>query len=153
MRKGLLASILGLSIGLISTHVHAQPSGSHPQTTAERLAPFERLVGKRWFLGESTMQEFEWGVGRQSVRARGYVVAGGEAAELISEGTWFWHPGAQAIKGAFTAVDMPISFFDYTTRFEGDSIVSELTAYPPSGGHRSISRPGNASETVVGAGR
>lgn len=103
---------------------------SPPQ--AGPLAPFARLVGGQWWLGES-YQEFEWGVGRRSVRARSYFIVDG-TPRLVSEGSWFRHPGRQQIRGFFTAIDMPVALFEYTTRFEQDRMVSELRAFDPDGG-------------------
>ena len=95
------------------------------------LEPFERLIGGEWHL-ENTYQEFEWGVGRQSVKARSYFIVDGQA-KLVSEGAWYWHPGLQAIKGVFTAIDMPVVVFDYTTRFEGNTMLNDLKAYSENG--------------------
>ena len=95
------------------------------------LQPFERLIGGQWHL-ENTSQEFEWGVGRQSVKARSYFITDGQA-KLVSEGAWYWHPGLQQIKGVFTAIDMPVVVFDYTTHFDGDTMRNDLKAYAESG--------------------
>jgi len=95
------------------------------------LAPFERLVGGEWHL-EDSYQSFEWGVGRRSVRARSYLLVDG-TAQLVSEGFWYWHPGEQRIRGVFTAIEMPVTLFDYVTRFDGDTMVSELAAYDAAG--------------------
>lgn len=95
------------------------------------LQPFERLIGGEWYL-ENTYQEFEWGVGRQSVKARSYFIVAGEA-KLVSEGSWYWHPGLQQIKGHFTAIDMPVVVFDYTTRFEEETMLNDLRAYAANG--------------------
>ena len=98
---------------------------------AKPLQPFERLVGGQWHL-QNTFLVFEWGVGRKSVRARSYRVIAGEA-KLVSEGAWYWHAGDGAIKGVFTAIDMPVELFDYTARFEGDTMFFDLSAYAASG--------------------
>ena len=37
------------------------------------------------------------------------------------------------IKGAFTAIDMPVVFFDYTALFEGNKMVADLTAFDAQG--------------------
>jgi hypothetical protein len=101
------------------------------QPAADPLAPFERLVGGQWHL-EGSYQEFEWGLGRRSVKSRGYFMVDGKP-RLVSEGVWFWHPGEKQIKGVFTAIDMPVVFFDYTTPFEKDRMVNDLRAYGPRG--------------------
>lgn len=98
---------------------------------ANPLAPFERLVGGQWHLGDS-YQEFEWGVGRLSIKATSYFVVDGQPL-LVSEGTWYWHPEANVIKGTFTAVEMPASLFEYETRFQADTMLSELTTYDSAG--------------------
>ncbi len=95
------------------------------------LEPFARLVGGEWHL-EGSYQVFEWGVGRLSVKVSSYFMVDGEP-QLISEGLWFWHPGREKIVGVATAVNMPVVFFDYTTRFEADKVVSELQAFALSG--------------------
>ena len=101
------------------------------QDSANPLQAFERLIGGQWHL-ENTYQEFEWGVGRKSVKARSYFVIAGEA-KLVSEGAWYWHAGEGVIKGVFTAIDMPVELFDYTTRFDGDVMINELKAYAANG--------------------
>lgn len=95
------------------------------------LAPFERLVGGQWHL-DGSYQEFEWGVGRRSVKARGYFVVDGKP-KLVSEGFWFWHPAEKQIKGVFAAIDMPVALFDYTTRFDGNTLMHDLRSYDAKG--------------------
>lgn len=115
---------------LIPTHARSQ--ASEPQRTApDSLASFERLIGGQWHLGGS-YQEFEWGVGRRSVKSKSYFLVEGKP-KLVSEGIWLWHPGEKQIKGVFTAIDMPVVFFDYTTRFEENRMVSDLTSYDAQG--------------------
>ena len=120
-----VAATLLLAPPLIPQEAAAQQSAS------DRLAPFDRLVGGQWHL-DGSYQELEWGVGRRSVKARSYFVVDGEPM-LVAEGIWFWHPGENQIKGVFTAVDMPVAFFDYTTRFEDNRMISDLRAYGPTG--------------------
>lgn len=124
-----LAIVTAATVLACSAHPDDTTAGQ-PAAEAQPLAPFERLIG-RWRLGDS-QQEFVWGVGRRSVIARGYFVVDGKPT-LVSEGMWFWHPGEERIKGVVTAVNMPVSFFDYTTRFEGDRMVSELASYDADG--------------------
>ena len=108
---------------LMTSNVNSQDA--HP------LQGFERLMGGQWHLDES-YQEFEWGVGRQSVRARSYFAVDGQP-KLVSEGYWYWHPGEKQIKGLFTAIDMPVVLFEYTTRFEGSTMVNDLTTFAANG--------------------
>lgn len=115
---------------LMHGRVHAQaeyPSASAPNP----ITGFERLIGGQWHL-EGSYQEFEWGVGRRSVVSRSYFVIEGQP-KLVSEGIWYWHPERQKIEGIFTAIDMPVEVFEYTTHFEGNSMVSELAAYTADG--------------------
>ena len=102
-----------------------------PAPPNDPLAPFEAFVGGRWQLDES-YHELEWGVGRRSVRSRGYAVLEGQA-KLVSEGMWFWHPGEDRIKGFFTAIDMAPQFFEYSTRFEGTTMVNDLLVFSAGG--------------------
>lgn len=99
--------------------------------TDNPLAGFEPLIGGEWHL-ENSFQVYEWGVGQKSIKAKGYFLVDGKP-KLVSEGLWFWHPGEKKIKGYFTAINMPVVFFDYTTRFEGADVVSELQSYSISG--------------------
>jgi len=107
---------------LISTGIAQEPIEKR-----NPLEPFARLVGGEWHLEES-YQVFEWGIGKLSVKARSYFMVD-EKPKLVSEGLWLWHPGLEKIVGFATAVDMPVIFFDYTTRFEADKAVSDLQAY------------------------
>ena len=97
------------------------------QAAGSPLGFFERLIGGRWEI-EGSYQEFEWGVGKRSVISRTYFVLGGKA-KRVAEGLWYWHPGAGEIRGVFTAVDMPVELFEYTTRFEDGRMISQLRGY------------------------
>jgi len=121
--NGKLAITIAVIALLMTSNVNSQDA--HP------LQGFERLIGGQWHLDES-YQEFEWGVGRQSVRARSYFVVEGQP-KLVSEGYWYWHPGEQKIKGLFTAIDMPVVLFEYTTRFEGNTMVNDLQTFAANG--------------------
>jgi len=116
---------------LIAFAAFSLGSAADANSQPNPLQPFERLIGGEWHL-ENTYQEFEWGVGRRSVKARSYFIVDGET-KLVSEGAWYWHPGLQQIKGVFTAIDMPVVVFDYTTRFEGDTMRNDLKAYAENG--------------------
>lgn len=117
--------LLALAVSAHADTQVADAPGGH------KLAGFERLVGGRWHLGNGFLA-FEWGPGRNSVRAKGYASAGG-AEKIVSEGHWFWHPGERQIRGYITAIDMPVELFDFTTRFEGDRAVSDLVAFDANG--------------------
>jgi hypothetical protein len=95
------------------------------------LSGFEPLIGGEWYQ-DGGYQTFEWGVGKKSVITEIYFIMDGEA-QKVSEGVWFWHPGEQQIKGYFTAINMPVEFFDYTTRFTEEGLESDLSAYDSSG--------------------
>ncbi len=101
------------------------------EAAEDPLAAFAPFIGGQWHL-DGSYTELEWGVGRRAVNARSYFVVDGQA-KLVSEGFWFWHPGEQQIKGIFTAIDMPVVLFLYTTRFEGDAMIGDLRAYAASG--------------------
>ena len=109
---------------LLSPGVEAE-QGSSP------LEPFSRLIGGEWHSGGS-YQVFEWAVGKSAVKSRAYFWMNSEA-QLVSEGSWYWHPGDQAIRGQFTAVNMPIVLFDYSTWFETNRMISDLRAYDKQG--------------------
>lgn len=109
------------------------PFSATAQEQAEKnpLAPFEKLIGGKWVF-EGGYQTVAWGLGKLSVKAKSYFVVDG-APQLVSEGQWFWHPGQQQIRGYFTAVQMPVVFFDYVTRFEDNKMISELKSYSAAG--------------------
>ena len=95
------------------------------------LAGFERIIGQ-WRNHEmiELVHHIEWGVGKRAVNVRSYAPDGA----LMSEGRWFWHPGAGEIKGYTVAIGMPVEFFDHTIKsFENDKLTMELTSYSPSG--------------------
>ena len=128
-RAPLVIAVIAATL-LMPAHTRSQAPGPQ-QSALDPLATFERLIGGQWHL-EGSYQEFEWGVGGLSVRSRSYFIIEGKP-KLVSEGIWFWHPGEKQIKGVFTATDMPVVFFDYTTRFEGIRIVSDLISYGAKG--------------------
>lgn len=124
--------IMAAVIGSLLLPLHAYSQAADSQRSAPNpLEPFGKLVGGQWQL-DGSYQEFEWGLGRRSVKARSYFVVEGEP-RLVSEGIWFWHPGEEQIKGVFTAIDMPVVFFDYTTRFESNTMINDLRAYGVNG--------------------
>jgi hypothetical protein len=99
----------------------------------EKLAPFDRFIGE-WKM-DSALQVFEWGPGKSSVIARSYQIdnEGNGSKTLVSQGIWFWHPGKQKIKGYVSAINMPVSFFDYSSKFVNGALFSELEAYDTNG--------------------
>lgn len=100
-------------------------------TSTNPLSEFESIIGGEWHQ-ESGYQIFRWGVGKKTVHAENYFLMNGEE-QKVSEGVWFWHPGEQKIKGYFTAINMPVEFFDYTSRFTDSGIESDLKAYNSTG--------------------
>lgn len=122
----------GIAIAVFLSSVVGAGGGISPLGHASNpLAPFERLMGGEWVL-EGTTQTFEWGLGKRTVHSRAYFLMGSEK-KLVSEALWFWHPGENAIRGYAVATDMPVVFFDYRTRFEGDEMINELVSYDESG--------------------
>jgi len=115
-------AILALGPILVASPVHAQPAP---------LASFERLVGGEWRSG-NTAQVFEWGPGRSSVIARSYSVEEGRSVP-VSVALWYVHPANGTIEGRATAVNMPVALFEYTTRFDGDVMRSDLVTYDADG--------------------
>lgn len=128
--KVLIAIALIVAAFLLPGWVHSQAENTRAPAP-NPLAGFERLVGGQWYL-DSSYQEFVWGVGNRSVIARSYFLIDGKP-KLVSEGMWYWHPEERRIKGVFTAIDMPVVVFEHTTRFEANSLVSELVAYDAEG--------------------
>jgi hypothetical protein len=103
----------------------------YSQNRETPLHLFEKLVEGEWRL-ENSVQTFEWGLGKMSVVAKGYILNEGKKI-LASEGYWYWHPGKQRIEGVFTAINMPVVFFDYNTAIRGDSLISDIVAYDQNG--------------------
>lgn len=119
------AAALCLLLPLFGPPAKATESGDHP------LAAFESLVGGEWTLGDG-YQVLEWGVGKRSVIARSYQ-RGPAGPRLVSEGSWFFHPGKGAIVGYFTAVDMGVALFEYTTKGVPGGLESEIVTWDEQG--------------------
>ncbi len=100
-----MRALVAIAVASVVVSTVAWAQDTDPAT--EALAPFERLIGGAWYLDDG-YQVFEWGVGRRAVISKSYTLANGQAT-LVSEGMWMWHPGEKAIKGYFTAVNMPSS--------------------------------------------
>jgi hypothetical protein len=109
----------------------AQEGPGEVDAEASQLAPFARLIGT-WAAG-TTVQTFEWGVGRLIVRARSTLVDG-DASRLVSEGIFLQDPLRGEVRGYFAAIDMPVAYFEYSARWEGDTLVANLTTTAPEGG-------------------
>lgn len=124
--------IICLPFFILSIHYQQLFSqGIHTSSNSNPLSKFEAIIGGEWHQ-KGGFQTFRWGIGKKSVIAENYFMIDGEA-EKVSEGIWFWHPGEQRIKGYFTAINMPVSFFDYTLRFTNEGTKSNLSAYDSSG--------------------
>ena len=104
------------------------PAAAVGQEAHPRLAAFERMIGGRWYLGEGSYHTFAWGVGKQSVVATSYFVTPNEE-KRVSELTYLYHPGEDAVKGYGVAIDMGVDLFEYTVYFQGDTIAFDLKAY------------------------
>jgi hypothetical protein len=131
MKRQLSVWVLPAALGLLMAPGVFGQETVEPQTSPNPLAPFERWIGGQWHL-DGSYQEIEWGLGKRSVKSRSYFIVDGKP-QLVSEGSWFWHPGEGQIKGVFTAVEMPVVFFDYTTRFEDGRMVNDLRSYDAAG--------------------
>ncbi|MDX1637295.1 MAG: hypothetical protein R3281_04960 [Balneolaceae bacterium] len=117
--------MLYFSLGTVKT-VSGQTQEPDP------LSKFEQFIGGEWEM-DGSVQVYEWGVGKQSIRARSYSVNGSER-NLVAEGTWYWHPATKQIRGIFTAVNMPFTLLEYRSEFRDNStLVSTFTAYDSSG--------------------
>jgi hypothetical protein len=124
-----IARALCLAAGLLAAL--PAPGGTETAESVSPLAEFERLIGGRWYFGE-TYQVFEWGVGKRAARATSHFPSP-DGPKLVSEGFWYYQPEAQEIRGTFVAVEMGLDLFEYVTRFEGDTITSRLTVHGPKG--------------------
>ena len=91
------------------------------------LKGFEPFIGGEWYL-ENSFQTLEWGVGKKSVIAKNYFLIN-DRQTLVSEGMWLWHPERRKIIGYFTAINMPVSFFEYETDFVDGVMKSKIKAY------------------------
>ena len=95
------------------------------------LSALERLVSGSWYIGEDSYQVFTWGVGRQSVKSEMFFITP-ENETLVSEATYFYHPGRETLLGFGVAVDMGIDVFGYTSiRARGDTLILDLSAFGP----------------------
>lgn len=101
------------------------------QVSESPVSALERLVGGRWYIGNDSYNVFSWGVGRQSVIGEAYFVMP-EGETLVSQTTFFYHPGRRTLVAYGVAVDMGIDVFEYTSiEARGDTLVLDLTAYGP----------------------
>lgn len=130
MKSRIFLSTLLLYLILIVSDGFSQENKSST-SNKNPLSHFDSLIGGEWHQ-KGGYQVFEWGVGKKSVRAENYFIVDGKP-QKVSEGVWFWHPGEQQIKGYFTATNMPVEFFDYTTRFTEAGLESDLSAYDANG--------------------
>ena len=126
----MLRIVPALAALVIAAPVQAQSMGPTESAAEEALAPFERLVGGRWHIGEDSWQTFEWGLGRRSVTASMYFVTP-DGEKRVSELTFAWHPGEGVVKGYGVAIDMGIDFFEYDVRVDGDVFTFDLQAFGP----------------------
>lgn len=124
-------SLAALAAGMFLVATPPTPTVAQ-EGAAAALAPFEQLIGGKWHL-DNGYQVFEWGVGKRSVTGKSYFNIDGKDVQ-VSQGSWFWHPGERKIKGYFTAINMPVEFFDYSTQFENGNMVNEFVAYGEMGG-------------------
>ncbi len=111
-------------------------AAGEPADTAEAPDPlrgFERLIGT-WASG-GTRQTFEWGVGGLIVRARSSV-ASEEGERLVAEGVFLHDPLRDVVRGYFAAIEMPAAYFEYSARWEGDTLIAHLTTTEPHGDAR-----------------
>ncbi len=97
-----------------------------------------RMVGGAWHQGDDFFQTFEWGAGRQAIRAKGYFVVNGEP-KLVSEGIWYWHPADRVVRAYGVAIDMPMVLWEYETALVGSELQHVLVTYTAAG-ERSVVR-------------
>jgi hypothetical protein len=128
--SNIVLTVLGF-FSLLLLPAYMAVAAEHQAERDNPLSPFEYLIGGQWHL-EGSYQEFEWGIGKQSVKAKSYFIMN-EKPVLVSEGIWYWDPGQMKIKGIFTAINMPVSFFDYTTRFDNNTMENDLRTYNAEG--------------------
>ena len=107
-------------------------STGYPQTPVNELEKFSWLIGGKWSMDKTGFHKFEWGFQKKSVISRTYAKVGSDY-KVVSEGRWFYHPGQKVIKGHFSAQNMPFEFLEFTTRFEGSTMVNDLSAYDKNG--------------------
>jgi hypothetical protein len=101
------------------------------QAIESPVSALGRLVGGRWHIGDDSYHVFSWGVGRQSVLGEAYLVKP-EGETLVSQTTFFYHPGRETLVAFGVAVEMGIDVFEYTSiKARGDTLVLDLTAYGP----------------------
>jgi len=95
------------------------------------LAPFDRLVGGEWHMADS-YHVFRWGAANKSFHSQSFFVAEGTPVP-VGDGVWFFHPGEGVIRGYGMADGMGIDLFEYTSRWEGDTLINDLVTYDADG--------------------
>jgi hypothetical protein len=89
------------------------------------------MIGGEWRSG-NTVQVYEWGIDKLTVRAQSFRVSEGEKT-LVSEGYWYWHPEKKVIKGFFTAKGMPFYMIESEAEFLGKKLIHRLMTYSRDG--------------------
>jgi len=110
----------------------AFPVISIAQSEANPLKSFDWLIGSKWAATDGNYHVFERGIGGKSVVAKSYAMVGDEA-KLVSEGVWFYHPGAKGIRGYVLAENMPFVLMEYETRFENGKMINKLKTFDKGG--------------------
>lgn len=126
-----LISVLFTLVTFVSLWLSTAIASEKESPAYQQLKHFQQLIGGTWHLQDS-YQEFEWGLGKQSVTSRSYFRKDNQA-QLVSEGFWYWHPAKNEIKGIFTAINMPFWLVEYTTVFEGNKMINDLLTYDNNG--------------------
>ena len=117
--------------------VMALPAAVAAQEAHPALAPLARLVGGRWYLGTDSYHTFAWGVGRQSVTSKSYFILP-DGDKLVSEGTFFYHPGEETLKAYAVAIDMGLDYFEYTIEARADTLLMGLEVFGPQAGDKPL---------------
>lgn len=100
-------------------------------TDKNQLAAFDRLVGGEWHMADS-YHVFRWGAANRSFHSQSFFVSHGTSIP-VGEGSWYWHPGDRSIRGHQVAEGMGIDLFEYTSRWEGDTLINDLITYDAEG--------------------
>jgi hypothetical protein len=124
---------MAVALAAIISAVVAFPGAALGQEARAELEPLARLVGGRWHLGDDSYHTFALGVGGQSVTTTSYFVLP-DGEKLVSQGTYFYHPGEDVVKGYVVAIDMGLDLFDYSVHPRGDTLVMDLEVFGPQAG-------------------
>ena len=102
---------------LLANTIHAEPSSAP-------MVGFKPLIGGQWVLADNH-QTYAWGPDQLSVFGESFTLNEG-VKTLGAKGLWYFDPAAREIRGLFVATKMPFQVLHYRSRFEANTLISDI---------------------------